>query len=184
MKIVFLISSISKTNPGIGGHYYSLIETLNQLAKTHTVWVINIGIKEAISLNKLDHKVINVIEKGPKLYSIYKRVKGIINEEKPDIIHSFDHISFLWARLVGQKLKIPYSLTKCGGVNPVYYPFVEHLVLFSEENKQHFQSKTKYINSNIHIIPNRIQRFESDYNNFFKYLRITRIKEYYFESSV
>lgn len=197
MKIVFLISSISKSNPGIGGHYYSLIETVNRLAENHNVVIINIGIKEAISLKTINHRVINVVEKGPKIYKIYRGLKPIINNEKPDIIHSFDHISFLWARLNGQKSKIPYSLTKCGGVNPIYYPFVEHMVLFSEENRNHFQKKPKYKNSNLYLIPNRIQKFKSDdirikkiedkigvYKNTFKFLRITRIKEYYLESSL
>src|SRR5690606_34104832 len=121
----------------------------------------------------------------------------IILKEKPDILHSFDHISFLWARLSGNKFKIPYSITKCGGVNPIYYPYAEHMVLYSEENKLFFQNESKYKNSNLHLIPNRIQKFEidfdrirllqkelGDYKNVFTFLRITRFKAYYHDSSL
>lgn len=197
MKIVLLVSSISKSNPGIGGHYYSLIETANRLVEKHDVVIVNIGLKEAISLKEIDHRVIHIIEKRPKIYQIYRRLKTIIDNEKVDVIHSFDHISFLWGRLIGQKSKISYSLTKCGGVNPIYYPFAEHMVLYSEENMNFFRNKWKYRNSNFYLIPNRIQKFKNDdlrikkiegklgdYKNTFKFLRITRIKEYYFESSL
>src|SRR5690606_33889480 len=160
MKIFFLISSIIKTNPGIGGHYYSLLETVKRISEKHEVAIVNIGTKRAVSLQDIEYDIHYIIEKGPKIYSIYKKLNTIILKEKPDILHSFDHISFLWARLSGNKFKIPYSITKCGGVNPIYYPYAEHMVLYSEENKLFFQNESKYKNSNLHLIPNRIQRFE------------------------
>ena len=55
MKIVYFIGSIKKTNEGIGGHYYSLLETAKQIARKHEVIIINIGIKLAKSLVDCPH---------------------------------------------------------------------------------------------------------------------------------
>lgn len=197
MKIILFISSISKANPGLGGHYYSLIETAKRLAEGHEIIVLNIGTKKARALIDCDQKKHYVIEKGPKIWTIYKQVKTIISNEKPDIIHCFDDISLLWARLVGHKLKIPFSITKCGGPNAKYYPYAEHLVLFSEENRQYHLKSPKYKDSKIYLIPNRIQSFEDDNNrinlieneisgdsHIFKFLRIARIGRRYLKSSL
>ncbi len=197
MKVIFIISSIRKTNEGIGGHYYSLLETTKQISKKHKVIVINIGVKPAKSLVGCPHKVYSVIHQGPALLAIYKDVKAIIEEEKPDVLHSFDHIAHYWARLVGARLKIPICLTKCGGVNPIYFSYTKNLILYSQENLKFFSQKKKFIDSNFYLIPNRIAEFDDDweainriedgighYRNTFKFLRITRIGDTYLKSSL
>ena len=63
MKIVLFICSIYKAKPGIGGHYYSLIETAKRLAEEHEVIVLNIGSKKARALIDCSQKKNFVIEK-------------------------------------------------------------------------------------------------------------------------
>lgn len=198
MKIVFLISTYRKNNPGIGGHYYSLIETCKTLSKFHNVSIINIGIKKAKSFDKIDIKLYNVItNKKYKFYNFYFKTKKIIEKIQPEVIQSFDIESFFWGRTIGKKLNIYHGITKCGGINPLYFPMAANLILFSKENLFFFKQKNKFKNSNIRLISNRINFFKDDTkrieklkriinynNNFFYLLRIVRIGSYYHKSSI
>ncbi len=197
MKIAFFICSISKNNPGIGGHFFSLLETLNQLSKNHEVFIINIGVKKAISLNKSPYKTYYVIEQKPRLFKIHKAVRNIIEDENPDILHSFDSIAYFWSRTASFMLKIPCSITKCGGVNNKFFPYTKHLVLFSKENELFFKQLKKFKKTNTYLIPNRISEFQDDKRRIgviedklgdrnldFKFLRISRIGPYYQKSAL
>ena len=197
MKIAFFICTIKKDNPGLGGHFFSLLETLNQLSENHEVFIINIGVKKAVSLDKSPYKTYNVIEQKPRLFIIHKAVKNIIEDENPDILHSFDSIAYFWSRTVSFMLKIPCSITKCGGVNNKFFPYTKHLVLFSKENELFFKQRKKFKKTNTYLIPNRISEFQDDKfrigviedkledrNLDFKFLRISRIGPDYQKSAL
>lgn len=197
MKIAFVISSINSKSNGLGGHYHSLLETIFQISKKHNVFIINIGTQPAKTIEDSEFKYYFVINKGAAIRTISKQTINIINKEKPDILHAFDSSAYYWVRIIGQKLKIPFCLTKCGGVNPIYFPYAKNLVLFSAENLDFFKSKSKFKDSNLYLISNRIKYFDDDefrieqinnklgkYRNAFKFLRITRIGNYYHNSSL
>ncbi|MCB9911372.1 MAG: hypothetical protein H6827_00100 [Planctomycetes bacterium] len=47
--------------------------------------------------------------------------------------------------------------TKCGGPNPVgYYPHVDQLVLFSQEDQDFFRADPRFQGTESHLIPNRV----------------------------
>lgn len=196
MRIVLAISSIIKSNPGVGGHYFSLLETAKQLSKQHEVVIVNIGDKKAIALQNTEFKTYFITVKGAKILTIHYAFKKLMKEVNPDIIHGFDVIAYFWCRSVGNTLNKKYSFTKCGGRNLVYLPYAKHIVLFSEENRNHIQNLKKFKNSNLHLIPNRIVQFDNDeiriqkikeelgeLNESFKFLRISRIQPYYKKSA-
>lgn len=198
MRILFLISSINSKSNGKGGHYHSLLETVKQISKNHEVIIVNIGNNPAEALLNSNFKTYRILNKI-SLYKTYKQLKKIIKEEQPDILHSFDALAFYWTRISGRMLGIPYCLTKCGGENPKYYfPYAKNLILFSSENELFFKSQAKFRDSNQFLIPNRIQQFEDNvegigeiqnnlkkqHKNSFKFLRITRIGNYYKKSSL
>lgn len=197
MKIAFVIASINSKSNGLGGHYHSLLETVEQLSANHDVFIINVGNNPAKALEDTKFKLFSIIEKGYAICRTYKKIISILKDEKPDILHAFDSSAYYWVRLAGHKLKIPFCITKCGGVNPVYFPYAKNLVLFSTENLNFFKSNRKFKDSNLSLIPNRIKEFDDDINrieeiinriekfkNAFKFLRITRIGKYYHNSSL
>jgi hypothetical protein len=49
--IFYLISSISKNNPGLGGHYFSLMHIAEAVSEEKDVAIVNIGTKKAKGLN-------------------------------------------------------------------------------------------------------------------------------------
>ncbi|WP_175574463.1 glycosyltransferase [Algoriphagus marinus] len=196
MKIAFIIASINSKSNGLGGHYHSLLETAQQIAAHHEVFIINVGNNPAKALEDTKIKLHSVIFKGPAIFRTHSSIKKILKSEQPDILHAFDSLAYYWVRLAGHKLQIPFCVTKCGGINSVYFPYAKNLILFSTENLNFFKSKRKFEDSNLYLIPNRIKYFESDKtriekikNNLgektevFKFLRITRIGKYYHSSS-
>jgi glycosyltransferase involved in cell wall biosynthesis len=197
MKILFLISSINSKSNGKGGHYHSLLETVKQMSKKHEVIIVNIGNKPAEALLNSNFKTYWILNKI-SIYKTYAELKKIIKEEKPDILHSFDALAFYWTRISGRMMGIRHCLTKCGGEDPKYYPYAKNLILFSSENELYFKSQYKFRDSNLFLIPNRIQQFEDnvegieeiqknlkkEHKNSFKFLRITRIGNYYKKSSL
>lgn len=193
MKIAFLITSINSKSGGLGGHYHSLMETASQISKYHDVIIINIGNKEAKTLQSSNIKIYEIIYPGFLVLKTYKELKKILTCEKPDVLHAFDVLAYYWVRFFGRQLQTPYCLTKCGGVNPKYYfPYTKNLVLFSNENFIFFKKKYKFHDTSLYLIPNRVRLFNDDiqrineinrtlgrYKSSFKFLRICRIGTYY-----
>jgi glycosyltransferase involved in cell wall biosynthesis len=55
-------------------------------------------------------------------------------------------------------LSIPAINTKCGGPSPRrYYPKINDLILFSNENMDFFKKRKKFSKTHIYLIPNRVQ---------------------------
>lgn len=159
MKILFFISSFNK---GKGGHFYSLKQLTESLGQHDDCIVVNIGFSGVRKLitNK-NTKVYEIPFHGLNFLKLYKDLRDICCQEKPDIIHAYDNFVFPIARLSSFFLKKPIVLTKCGGENPKYFfPFNHYLILFSKENKEYFDGLAKFKTSQICLIPNRVRGIE------------------------
>jgi hypothetical protein len=193
MKILFLISTIGKKQ-GHGGHYYSLKTTFDEVNKQFDCLVINVGRQPSPVIDSINGKVFNVKYSLFNPVNVFFHLKKIIENEKPDIIHSFDANALFFARVLSFIYKIPHVHTKCGGPNPPrYYPFVKNFIVYSEENFIYFQAWKKFSGSNFYLIPNRIGYVEQDIPRINKiklqippdrkiFLRITRLSNYYRDS--
>lgn len=196
MKIAFVISCINSKSEGGGGHYYSLLETAYQLGKEHQVLIISIGDVKPKAYNNISLDYVH-FDYQNKVLGTYQKLKNIIKDESVDLIHAFDKISYFWVRLVSWREKLPSCLTICGGKNLKYYPLANDIILFSKENQAYFSSNKKYEYSRIYLVPNRLKEFSSDKiriekilktlnekKDWFKFLRIVRIGDYYHKSSL
>lgn len=157
MKICFLISAISSSNTGFGGHYESAKTIALGMKKLgHDVLVVSLGDvlpKTLVSLGA-DFKFIEFTGYSTVAYSI--KVTNEISLFSPDSIHSFDNKSYFFARLYSLFNKCNLVLTKPGGSNPnLYFPFCSNITVFSKENESFFLSRKKFNNAKIHYLPNR-----------------------------
>lgn len=143
------------TEPGRGGHYYSLRSTVREVQKEADVFILSIGAKPSPIYNEFGEQYIHINDVG--LFKTLKKISTLIKSENLDVIHAFDPKAFLFARLVSIKHSVPLLLTRCGGPNPKpYYPLHSNIVLYSLENLEYFQNKKKFKDSELTFIPNRI----------------------------
>ena len=189
MRVLYLISTFEK---GMGGHYYSLQTTLESLIPEIEPVVINIGRMESPIISSLKCPKYQFIYTYFNFTKIQQKILSIIQKYQIDRIHCFDDRAYLFIR--GYRFKnFPVALTKCGGPNPKYFPKVDNLILFSEENKQNFLNRKGH--NNTYLVPNRILPFSPNtrkVENLKKklnlkddsivFLRIARISHYYKES--
>jgi hypothetical protein len=189
MKIAFFVSCIHSKSNGNGGHYHSLVTLYKAMLPTNELLIINIGTNQSNTIEKENIKLYNVLSPNLNYKKNKKIISEIIQSEKPDVIHAFDHFALFWARVIGVSFKIPFCVTKCGGRNPKhYFPYVKDIILFSNENHDYFKLKAKFNDCEFYMIPNRVFPFESSKermldleshypvkNYSFKFLRICRI---------
>lgn len=196
MKILYIVSNINTASRGNGGHYYSMLATAEALKDGNEVFILNIGTSESIALQKTKFKIINIVDSKLRTSRLLKNLNEFLQENPVDIIHSFDDLAFFYSRTISVWRKIPIVLTKCGGVNPRYYPFCRNLVTFSLENTIFFKKEKKFRKSTINLIPNRVKPFMTDStriqelkgkHDLFQYdivfLRISRIGKQYEKSA-
>ena len=163
---------------GAGGHYNSLSIICNELSKYNNTRIVLLGNGQSKIIESNKHF----------LCKIDKRIdlKRKIIELNPDIVHCFDTNSLLYllsTRIFRNLPKI--VLSKCGGPNPnnKYYWFADAIINFSLENHYWFKKNSRYHNSAIHLIPNRIERPDDvlikTNSTELKILRVSRIGAYY-----
>lgn len=153
MRIVYFITT---NDFGVGGHFYSLAETAFQLSKHESVFIVSIGSKPSpILKSQFKDNYHNITKKG--IFAIVKELLRMDVIKNGDLFHAFDIHAFYFAKLVSLKKKTPLLLTRCGGPNPRYFPFNEHIVLYSYENREYLASQNKFKNSNFYVIPNRVR---------------------------
>lgn len=194
MKILFLISTVTNKNKGIGGHYYSLLTIAEALSEIHDVHIVHIGIISSVALSSSNLEVEEIISPHYNIIDILSRLNRLVRQIEPEILHSFDIPSHFFSRIISLKYRIPNILTKCGGENPkVYFPYATNLILFSKENEIYFNSHNKFKHTQIYLIPNRvkevrideerIKQLKREIDNIATYdsiiLRVTRIGNYY-----
>jgi glycosyltransferase involved in cell wall biosynthesis len=187
MKVLFFISINSH---GRGGHLHSLIHISRLLSKSIEAKIISIGPGDnSVLLNNelfAQHFYFN----GLNIFNLRKMLKHFINQYQPDVLHFFDSGVYNILRLLINLKNYKIVVNKCGGPNPKYYPYTKNLVLFSLEDLEWFQNKSKYNNTNIHLIPNRVQTLMPDkafqpikkIHDQFVFMRICRIGETYRKS--
>lgn len=191
-RICFLIYAVGKAN---GGHYRSLVTVAEAMSEKFEVLIINVGYTHSniIIDSKINSKFIffNGLNTGKPV----KEIVDFLQNLPVDVFHSFDYQSLLIGKLLSFKLKTPVLFTKCGGASPNgYYPFNHYLTLFSNEDYNYFTNNTRYLSSEIKLIPNRIAEFDCDkekindlkkrysITNELVLLRICRISNYYNKS--
>lgn len=163
-RVAFTISCMDGINTGYGGHYYSLKTLIDALPAT-TMWhVVLIGGLRSPLFHEDDPKVDYIDFNGSNLGTASVRVCEVIRSFQPDVIHSFDAGSFLFARYAAMKLKTGVVLTKCGGPNPKwYYPASKHLITYSRENQEHFEKRRRRSHRSTYFMPARVVRVEPDF---------------------
>lgn len=184
MRICFMISNINTRSNGNGGHYYSLISTASALSELIDISILNIGTNKSIALEDSALRVTNIVSNKNTIISILsliKRSRAFFKNEKFDVIHAFDDLAFFFGRINSSRYKIPIVLTKCGGPNPkLYYPNSKDLILFSQENLNYFKGNKRFKNSNIYLIPNRINNVYQDKSRISKLINKYDLESYDF----
>ncbi len=187
MKILFFISAHGR---GHGGHNHSLNHISRALAEKHDISIYSIGPAETQILQRNPFFKGRIYYNGTNLLHLRRKLKGIIKDSSPDIVHCFDKKTYNVVRLFLSSRKTKIVVNKCGGQNPVRFPFVPNLILFSEENYEWFKQQKKFSSSNIKVIPNRVVPLEMDKKEkpipereqSFNLVRICRITKYYEKS--
>jgi hypothetical protein len=160
MKIMYLITTMGH---GRGGHFYSLKTTAESLSNEIEAHIVNIGINNSPVIDRTNVPHTNIIYTGWNIFSAINQLKKIIKQFNPTVIHSFDYQAHSFARILSYISQIPLVHTKCGGPNPSgYYPFVKNFILYSSENLEYFKSLSKYRDTDFYLIPNRVNKVQSD----------------------
>lgn len=185
MKILFFIFSHSG---GKGGHYHSLKFISDAIATREQteIGIISFG-KEAPSILKDSPNFLKNIELyNKRIIRSYFQINKSIRKFKPDILHFFDAHSFNFFYPLSAFHKSKIVLTKCGGANPLRYPIVSNISLFTKENENWFINNPRYKNTNLITIPNRAKKIEvrkyprlEKSKDKFCFLRICRIDTYF-----
>ncbi len=166
MKILLIVSCFKNYNSGKGGHYYSLRTTFEELKRNGKfVSIVNVGNKNISVLEGID----NYFFFGGNILKLFRFFFYRLDF---DYIHFFDKPSAFWGFLVSLYFKKPIIGTKCGGA-PVkkWYPFVGSLVLYTKEDMNYFESKSKFNRTNKFFIPNRVSVIHNDFD------RLNALKE-------
>lgn len=159
-KIMYLIFNVSH---GKGGHFYSLQTTAEAL--TDSVCrsiIVNIGIKSSPVIENCNIENYFIYFNGYNFFSVFNQLDQIVQQFKPDIIHSFDIPVHLFARMLRFKYQLPLVLTKCGGANLKYTPYADTFILYSEENFTYLEKQKKFKNTQFYTIPNRVNEVQVD----------------------
>lgn len=151
------------TYGGNGGHYRSLLTTAGVLKNHVNVFILNIGkqVSPIIESSSLPHDFMFFDKRN--WGDVCGKIKAFVKENRINIIHAYDHISYCAAYSASNKLGIPIALTKCGGPIIKYKlicPPCENLVVFSSEDYEYFE-KHGHVPHKV-LIPNRVTQFESD----------------------
>ena len=196
--VLFLISNYSGFNTGRGGHYYSLRQMAETIAKNRQVVTIVMG--DSVSLPAALLGMQNVHSISTKLHKQQKGVKNVIAKleeleclSELTTVHAYDAKSAYIGAHIAKMTKTSFILTKCGGRVPKkFYPKVHSLIVFHKKDYDYF-SKQKNNYPHVHLIPNRakpalyeksrqyqIQEIRNEHA--FNVLKIGRIGSYYFKT--
>lgn len=185
MNVMFFISVHGH---GRGGHFNSLHHIANKLAEDNQVGIVSFGPGFSPVISENSNFIAHIDFNGLNILSLKLKIDRIIKKNRPNIIHCFDVGSYNIIRIFYSPRKNKIALNKCGGPNPIKYPYVKNLVLFSTEDMQWFQQDKRYNDSNIVLIPNRVSKIKTKPSDiqktdgYFTFLRIARIGKNYKKS--
>lgn len=185
MKILFFISNVGH---GRGGHLHSLNTISREIGKYMDVGIVSIGNGKSPVIQGNPYFKAQISFDGYSLLKFRTKLLNILEVEKPDVLHTFDEKAFnLLMFFVANKY--PFVHTKCGGPNPINFPLVDNLIVFSVENFNWFKKNERFRKTNIYLVPNRVRPVvvEPRENllkdeNFFTFMRIARIASPYKKS--
>lgn len=188
MKILYLITV---RGHGSGGHFHSLNHISQAMAEKCEVKICTYGAGKSLVLEKNPFFKKHFPFKGYNFLGFRKGLKQVLADYRPDAVHCFDIAAYSTFTLFIGHNEYPIFLNKCGGPSPrYYYPLVQNLILFSEENNRWFIDQPKFKNSNIVVIPNRVNPRLLQFNHnkpfpkkdAFCFVRIARIGTAYKKS--
>lgn len=188
MKVAFFISV---RHHGRGGHVHSLNHIASALAKKVNVGIYSLGPKQSEVIQNNPSFKNHLFFNGKNFFDFKRNLEENLKNFKPDIIHCFDVSSYNILTFLHCTDKYLFVLNKCGGPNPVNFPFVQNLILFSKENERWFLSNKKFLKASVYVIPNRVNRAELEVGetqqlvakqDAFCFLRIARIGSAYKKS--
>jgi len=160
LKACFLLGNVAH---GCGGHSRSLKTTVEALQRKIECTVIDIGFRPSPVIASTKVKSYHVYYNGLNLWSAFRRIGRIIAEEEADVLHVFNSNVFFLARLMSIACHKPLLLTKCGGPSPrKYFPCADQIVVYHMQDLDYFTSHSKFRDSQIHFIPNRVTRAQSN----------------------
>ena len=162
MKILYVVSNINTASQGVGGHYYSMLATSEALSRSNEITILNIGTEESLALKSAKNKVENILDANLNTIKLLYQLKRFLKKGHFDAIHVFDDLAYFYIRVANLFLKTPIVLTKCGGINPQYFPFCRNIIFYSKENLKFFSAKKKYAKTRSYYIPNRVNPFKQD----------------------
>jgi len=196
--IIYFISSFGH---GKGGHFHSLRVISEAISPVLSCMIISVGPRlsrtiQDITLIPVYHFDYNGFGFFHTVRLIEKEIECHCINSSSNILHAFDEYAYLFARVIAQRKNNSLVLTKCGGPNPkIYFPRAKNMILFSQENYLFFRSKMKHENSNIKLIPNRVNEVKLNelriinlrqrlnlFANETVILRIGRINEHYVQT--
>lgn len=154
MKILFIISVHGH---GRGGHFHSLNHISRKIGENNDVKIISIGPGKSSIITSNPYFFKHIDFNGFNLLHLKAEINKLTSKFYPDIYHCFDVGSYNIIRLLVSSKKHKIILNKCGGPNPIKYPHIHNIILFSNENFVWFKNKKKYLHSNISLIPNRVK---------------------------
>ena len=200
--IFYLIGSFKGINSGKGGHHYSLMHIADAISNAKNVAIINVGDFEADALNEWTGKIYYIESSLFKTNRAVKQICQLCTQYNPEALHAFDRTSAYLARCVSSQVKIPWLLTKPGGINPsyrkrfinasAYYPCAAVQTVFHKDDYDWFR-KRRYQPKILELIPARVRvNFSKrkgfhDINSFFadsefKIMRIARFSNLHYLS--
>jgi glycosyltransferase involved in cell wall biosynthesis len=171
---------------GTGGHLHSLNHISKEIGRNHEIKIITIGCGFSAILNSNPYFLAHFPFNGLNFLSMYRFFKTVTGKFNPDIYHFFDYHAYDVLRFFLNSHRHRIVLTKCGGPNTTW-PYVNNLILFHRENLNWYKSISKFNDSQITLIPNRIQKIHFDPtfqpvvkdNRYFTFVRICRIGPVY-----
>lgn len=188
MKIFYFISV---KGHGRGGHFHSLNHIASAMGNKNEVMIYTVGPGRSHILEKNQyfrrHFYFNTIN----FLHFKKALSNEINSGQPDVIHCFDLEMFRIIKLAYNGNIQNIVLNKCGGPNPIRFPLVDKLAVFSIENYDWFTSRSRFSKMHMTLIPNRVNKSSIQINvfdeykkreDFFTFVRIGRIGETYKKS--
>ncbi|MBM1106761.1 hypothetical protein JQC67_11475 [Aurantibacter crassamenti] len=185
MRILFVISVMGH---GKGGHFHSLDHISRIIGTNLEISIITVGPGQSEVIENNPNFEEHIFFNGINLLKFNNDIKRVLTSFKPAILHFFDSTSYNIVRpFVSNDIKL--IVNKCGGPNPIDFPRVDNLVLFSKENREWFVNKEKFKDTNISLIPNRTTAIVTTKNSEYKkepdsfnLMRIARIGTAYIKS--
>lgn len=188
MKVLFFISVMGH---GRGGHFHSLNHISNTLSENMDVNIYTIGPGKSSVLENNSSFKKHIPFNGINILQLRSFFNAIKRKNDFDVIHCFDSNSYNIVRLFLSTQKYFIFLNKCGGPNPIIYPHIPNLIVFSKENLEWFKERRDISKINLKLIPNRVKKIKFDKSidqlikkneEHFTFVRICRIGKTYLKS--